>query len=176
MQHINLKLFAEPHSRIDLQDAIPVFHRWIQNRVCPEMLIDVADYKHVPSGPGVLLIGHEANYSLDLGGARLGILYARKALADGDAARRLRQAYAAAVAAAERLEHEPEFAGKLRFSRKEIQITLNDRLLFPNTAETWSAVAPDLTHFLDEVLGPARYAVERALDPRERFRVTAAVS
>ena len=29
------------------------------------MLIDVADYRHVPAGPGVLLIGHEANYSLD---------------------------------------------------------------------------------------------------------------
>ena len=49
-----------------------VFHQWIRDSVCPEMLIDVADYRHVPAGPGVMLIGHEANYSLDNRENRLG--------------------------------------------------------------------------------------------------------
>lgn len=174
MQHVNLKLFAEPAAAFDLHDAIPVFHRWIQSRWLPELLIDVADYKHVPSGPGIVLVGHQANYSLDLTGSRLGLLYARKAVLDGDAGQNLRQAYLSALAAAERLESEPEFRDKLRFSRSEIEVTLNDRLLFPNTEETWEATRGVFAGFFDEVLGAGRYSIQRAQDARERFRVTAA--
>ena len=52
IQHVRVKVFASRAVSID--DAIPVFHRWIQERVHPEMLIDVADYRHVPDGPGVM--------------------------------------------------------------------------------------------------------------------------
>src|SRR3989442_6323570 len=78
VQHVRVKIFAREPVSIDLGDAIPIFHRWIQDRVCPEMLIDVADYRHVPNGPGVMLIGHEANYSLDNTKDRLGLPYSRK--------------------------------------------------------------------------------------------------
>ena len=61
LQHLNVKIFAQEPASIDLAGAIPVFHRWIQENVCEELLIDVADYRHVPAGPGVLLVGHEAN-------------------------------------------------------------------------------------------------------------------
>ena len=42
-----------------------------------KLLLDVADYKHVQEGPGIVLIGHEADYSLDLGGGRAGLVYDR---------------------------------------------------------------------------------------------------
>src|SRR5882724_7078916 len=108
IQHVRVKIFARQPAPADLGAAIPVFHRWIQDRVCPEMLIDVADYRHVPNGPGVMLIGHEANYSLDQTKGRLGLLYSRKQ-AGGDARQNLQQAYTAAGAACRRLEAEPEF-------------------------------------------------------------------
>ena len=174
MQHVNLKLFAGPASSISLHDAIPVFHRWIQEHWLPELLIDVTDYKHVPSGPGVLLIAHEANYSLDMGGNRLGLLYARKAVLPGSPEENLRQAYASARKAAERLQEEPEFKGKLWFSDHELEVTLNDRLLFPNGDDTWNRTRSDLTAFFDGVLGAGQYSLERASDLRERFRVHAA--
>ena len=82
VQHVNVKIFAR-EAAINLADATPVFHRWIQERVCEEVLIDVADYRHVPDGPGVLLIAHEANYSLDMAEGRLGLLYNRKAAVGG---------------------------------------------------------------------------------------------
>src|SRR5437762_11882508 len=113
IQHVRVKIFAS-EAAVDLGDAIPVFHRWIQDRVCPEMLIDVADYRHVPRGPGVLLIGHEANYSLDNAKGRLGLLYSRKQ-AGGSAQENLSQAWDSAVAACRLLEQEPEVAGKLAF-------------------------------------------------------------
>ena len=42
--------------RMNIGDAVGVFHHWIKDTVCPEMLIDVAEYSHVPAGPGVMLI------------------------------------------------------------------------------------------------------------------------
>src|SRR5439155_15840277 len=127
---------------IDLADATPIFHRWIQERVPEEMVIDVADYRHVPEGPGVLLIGHQANYSLDLAEGRLGLLYNRKTALEGDAQANLGQAFRAALAACRRLEEEVPFQGKLRFDAGDCEILLNDRLLAPNTDETWNALRP----------------------------------
>src|SRR5947209_3539668 len=105
MQHINVKIFAR-EAAIDLADAIPVFHRWIQESVAEELLVDVADYRHVPEGPGVLLVAHEAIYSLDQADGRLGLLYNRKSALNGDDQSRLRQAFGAALAACQRLEEE----------------------------------------------------------------------
>ncbi|MDX2151938.1 MAG: hypothetical protein SFV54_14460 [Bryobacteraceae bacterium] len=172
LQQVNIKLFAAPGSEIRLEDAIPVFHRWIQTSALPELLIDVADYAHVPNGPGVMLIGHQANYSLDLGQGRLGLLYNRKARAEGDAGESLRSAYQSALAAAALLEREPAFAGRLRFLPDQLEIVLNDRLLYPNASATWTELEPAFSAFLQGVLGPA-YEIEHARDPRERFQVYA---
>ena len=167
MQHIHIKLFVEDPSAITLTDAIAVFHRWIQTSTVPELLIDVADYSHVPHGPGVMLIGHEAYYSLDMGKGRLGLLYQRKARMEGPDVENLNAAWQTVRAAADLLEQEPEFRGKLQFRRDEVAITLNDRLLYPNTAATWVAAEPVLCAVLDG------YTLVRNEDPRERFAVLA---
>ena len=90
MQHIHIKLFVEHPEAIALTDAIAVFHRWIQTSAVPGLLIDVADYSHVVNGPGVVLIGHESYYSLDVSKGRLGLLYQRKAKVHGTDAENLR--------------------------------------------------------------------------------------
>jgi hypothetical protein len=170
MQHVNIKIFAQTSQNVNVADAIPVFHRWIQQRDLPELLIDVADYSHVPAGPGVLLIAHEANYSLDNARDQLGLLYDRKAAGSGDAQEQLRQAYDAALAACRRLEREPEFEGALRFDPNRLEIVFNDRLLHPNTDESWQQVQPETARFFDGIFGAGRYTLERAGEPRERLR------
>ncbi len=147
VQHINLKVFVQNAGVIELADAVGVFHQWIRDGVCPEMLIDVADYRHVSAGPGVLLIGHEANYSLDNRENRLGLLYNRKAILDGTFQSRLTQAHRAALDACARLEREAPFRGKLQFDRNAIEVFVNDRLLAPNNDETWKALRPELEKF-----------------------------
>ena len=165
VQHINIKIFAKEPSAIELSDAIGVFHQWIRVSACPEMLIDVADYEHVFEGPGILLIAHEANYSLDNRLGRLGLLYNRKAALNGTFRSRLAQAHQAALAACDRLEQEPVFKGKLEFDRNAIEFFVNDRLLAPNTDETWQALKPELeTYFPGAKL-------ERTGEPRDLFRV-----
>ncbi len=170
MQHVNIKLFAD-RADIQLGDAIAVFHQWIQDSVAPELLVDVADYRHVPDGPGVMLIGHEANYSLDETGGRLGLLYNRKAVIEGDAQAALRQAFEAAQHAAQQLESAAPFAGKLHFDEGDVEVIVNDRLLAPNADATWEALRPEIERFFASVYGADRVHLERRGEPRERFRV-----
>ena len=45
-----LKCFLDDASGVELEEFIPVFHDWIQTQQLEELLIDVADYRHVPQG------------------------------------------------------------------------------------------------------------------------------
>ena len=171
IDHINVKVFAQQPVSIDLSKAIPVFHRWIQESVLDELLIDVTDYSHVPSGAGVLLIGHDANYSLDLTFNRLGLLYNRKTPAEGTVQDKLLKAFGSALIACSHLEEEEPFKGKLKFNAGTSEIILNDRLLAPNTQETWDTLRPEFEKFFDGLFGPGTYTLEHVGDSRERFRV-----
>ena len=66
------KLFTEAGPPVSLPAFIPVFHRWIERQDVDELLLDVHDYGHVPDGPGILLVAHEADYAFDLSGGRPG--------------------------------------------------------------------------------------------------------
>ena len=71
---LQLKIYLTPESAraLDVEALIPVFHRWIKQHLLPELTIDVANYLHVPQGPGVVLIGHGSDYFLDEGEGRPG--------------------------------------------------------------------------------------------------------
>ncbi len=166
IQHINVKIFAANPEDVHFDDVIPVFHQWIRDAVCPELLIDVADYVHVPDGPGILLIGHEANYSLDNREGRPGLLYNRKAVLEGTFQSRLKQAHEAALAACDRLEKDPALDGKLKFDRNQLEVFVNDRLLAPNTLDTWQAVKPALDRYFPTS------TIAREGEPRDLFRVS----
>lgn len=169
MEHFNIKIFAS-RSDIDLGGAIPVFHRWIQESLCPELLIDVADYRHVPEGPGVVLVAHEANYSLDLGGGRLGLLYNRKAPLGLDVQGQLKQAFGAAIHACALLEQEAPFQDRLIFDAGQCEVIVNDRLLAPNCDASWAQLEPELLRFFTTVYGRDPFEIVRLGEPRERLR------
>src|ERR1039458_6805773 len=115
-QHVNVKLFVKNAEQVDLEALVPAFHGWIQNQTSGELLLDVADYRHVSSGPGVVLIGHQGNYSLDNSGGRLGVRYNCKTPWEGTNQDRLVQATQAALTACQRLEADPLLEGKIQFS------------------------------------------------------------
>ncbi len=171
IQHVNVKIFAAAGAAIDLAAASPVFHRWMQEEACEELLIDVADYRHVPGGPGVVLVGHEANYSLDDRGDVVSLLYNRKTVLEGSPAENIAQALRAALSACRRLEEEPLFHGHLQFDAGHFEITINDRLLAPNTEESFQALRPAIQKAIEAFYGPERITMERAGEPRERLCV-----
>ena len=167
VQHINIKLFIENPQSVNIADYSAVFNTWIQKHALDELLIDVADYLHVPNGPGLLLIGHEADYSLDNRAGRLGLLYNRKQQLEGTTQEKLTQAACAVLTAAQILEKE----NGLQFNTREFQVLVNDRLLAPNTMETFVTLEPELRTFFDKLYGGTEYEISYKTDPRERFTV-----
>ncbi|MFQ5413394.1 MAG: hypothetical protein ACE5E6_02950 [Phycisphaerae bacterium] len=172
LQHVNVKIYVDGALGVDPARFIDVFHEWIQEDALPELLIDVADYRHVPAGPGVLLVAAEADYSMDHADNRWGLRYNRKAPLDGSNVDRFRQALGAAARAVGLLEAHFEGAGPLRFSRRAFELFINDRALAPNTPETLAACQPDLRAFLTDVFGDDAFTFEPRTDARRLFGVT----
>jgi hypothetical protein len=168
---LQVKLFATAPHGVRPREAVPVFHRWIQSRRLDELAIDVTDYSHVHHGPGALLVCDGANYNLDEGEGRLGLLYTRKRPAPGGVGERLRAAVTAALIAAAQLEQEPELAGRLRFAGDELLVRVNDRL-FDNDA-AGAAWLRGLLAELAALLYPGVVATfeAAAADPRARLGV-----
>ena len=170
LQHVNVKLLVRDSGAANLEPLIPVFHGWIENRTKEDdLLIDVADYSHVPAGPGIVLIGHEGNYSVDNTGNRLGVRYNRKASVDGSNQDRLAQAARAALTAFLRLEGEPKLDGKFRFNGQDIEIFINDRLIAPNDAATREAFDADFQLFSRKLFRGKEYSISYGEDPRSLF-------
>jgi hypothetical protein len=142
----DLKIFVDDPSQVALDEYIPVFHRWIQEQRLAELLIDVADYRHVPDGPGVMLIAHDAHYALDTAEGRLGLLYSRRRETHasrstiGSVTERLCSVLSCALTACQQLEADSALHGRLRFRGNELLLRSNDRLDTPDTAETYEAL------------------------------------
>jgi hypothetical protein len=169
LQHVNVKLLLKDSAGLDLEALIPIFHRWIQDKVFEDLLLDIADYRHVHDGPGVVLIGHQGDYAVDNTGGRLGVRYNRKAALAGSNRDRLQQALQAALNACRLLENETSLNGKFRFDGQNIELFINDRMLAPNTEATRGAVEPELRAFVDPLFAPVEYSLSFDDDPRRRF-------
>jgi hypothetical protein len=154
---------------------IPVFHRWIRESVVPGLLIDVADYSHLPMSPGVVLVGHEADYALDATEGPAGLLLLRKADQEGSVEERLAAVLKAALDAAEKLEKDPELGGKLRFKKGAALFVANDRLRAPNEESAFKALQTPLEAAAKKVLGPKAKVVREAGDSRRRLAATLSI-
>jgi len=175
VQRLSVKLFAEDGAGFDQSALIPIFHDWIRRkRLEDRLLIDVADYRHVADGPGVMLVAHEAHYGLDQGGGRLGLLCSRKRDEPGDASERLRDAVRDALRAGHYLEQEPTFP--LRFRGGELELRIQSRLLAPNTPETFEGLRPELDAFLARLYPGADVQADHLDDPHQAFGVRVRVS
>ncbi len=144
---IGLKFFFSTPATKPLADYIPVFHGWIQGQRLPgHLLIDVHDYSHVQHGPGILLVAHEANLSVDEAEGRRGLVSLRKHPAS------LPDILAAARQAATLLG-EP-------FHSSPFEIFVNDRLATVTAADLATAIGAQVA--------------QKPVDPRARpsFLVT----
>jgi len=172
LNHINVKLLVKNPEEVDLEPVVPVFHNWIQGQIYDEQLLDVADYRHVPAGPGVILIRLQGDYSVDNTDNRLGVRYNRKAVIDGDNQDRLKQAARAALNACQRLEEEASLQGKLRFNGQDVEVFINDRLTGPHREETRAALKSDFQSFASQLFGKNEYSLSSGSAPRWLFTVS----
>lgn len=167
VEKIQIKLFATGHGA-PLEAFVPVFHEWIRTKKLPELMIDVAPYDHVPSGPGILFVGHGSDYYIDEGKGRMGLLYSRKREAPAPS-ERLRDSFRRAVNVAAGLQAEASLG--VNFATDEILFRVNDRLGAPSTQATLDAMKGELTSFFTEALG-GPVELKLASEPRELFAVS----
>ncbi len=161
-ERLQLKLFLEPSVVVELEALIPVFHRFIREQLVKELLIDVVDYSHVPSGPGVVLIGHSADYYLNAMDGRFGLVYSLKR-GGPSAPARLEDSLRRLVNVARLLEQDSEL--KLRFQSGALGLRLTDRLHAPNDDATFETTKAEVEQLFARVYGTS-VAVERVLEAR----------
>jgi len=143
---LGIKLFVTDPSAIRVKDFVGIFHSWIQKQsVAGHQLIDVHDYSHIYEGPGILLVAHEGNFSMDSVEGKLGLVYLRKQPAGKTTEDSLRASLMAARQAVSLIESEPTLRGTVRFRKDELLVICNDRLLAPNSAKILEDLKPALT-------------------------------
>lgn len=171
LSKVQIKLYAESGVDQPLDAFIPLFHSWIQQDSLGDMVYDVANYMHVPRGPGVLLVGHGSDYALDEGEGRPGLLYSRKRdLPSGaslvtDALRRALKAVELLNAAG--------VPGPSSFSSKEILFSFTERLHVINDDASFELVRPTVAAALAEILAGSQYKLTREGEPREPLTIRA---
>ena len=173
IHRIGIKLFAADPASIDLEAFVPVFHGWIQKQIVPgHLLVDVHNYSHIQDGPGILLVAHEGNFSMDKDQGQPGLFYYRKQPLNGSPEARIAQVLKTALNGASVLEDDPALEGRVRFRTDELLVIGNDRLHIPNDEQTFSQIQPVVSGVMLRLLDGAGFKMSRvSTNPRERFSI-----
>lgn len=164
---VKFNLKREP--AIDAADIVPIFQRWIQDHSIEGMLIDVIDYKHVPEGPGVILIADEGDYAYDFSDGQIGLHYIRKRHLPEDLHGALHLAFRLLLKAALCLEKEAP--GDIEFDFSSARISFMDRQRYRNEPARFADLQSELTPLLADIYG-CDVVIKRAYDdPRLIFAV-----
>lgn len=164
-----LKFFTRD-AGVDEACLIPIFHDWIRLKSLPGTLIDVADYRHVPDGPGIMLISHDINYAMEHGGGQFGLSAQRKLGAEGSHRERIVSLIQRMARFGTLLEEGSRLVGSLALEGGRFHYCANDRLRLPNTAASFAAIQPDLQAAAEGLYGNQPVTVTRLEnDPRERL-------
>ena len=95
LQKLNVKFFVESPDRVALAEFIEIFHGWIQ--AADGIYHDVADYSHMQTGPGIVLVANDAHVSIDESGNRRGLVFSQKRRLDGSNQEKLRAVFRSAL-------------------------------------------------------------------------------
>lgn len=169
-QRISVKFAFIPPADVPHASFILFFHRVIQDKLLPETLIDVADYSHVHNGPSVMLIGHEAHYSIDSTNGQIGLKCAVKRGLTGSLDERIGRTFDKTLRLVDHLQKHEVLAGSVRVNTKSAWFSIEDRLVAPNTDLTFSQVAPVLASVATRYWG-SQPVLSRLGSAKETFQV-----
>ena len=171
---IAVKLYLEDPAGLDPEELVPVFHRFIREDLVAGIPIDVARYGHVSDGPGIMIIGHQQDHALDLGGGRPGLSATRKRDGEGTLAHRILELVRASARLSVDLQADPDLGSRARVGTGEVLITILDRYEAPNDDATLLKADPALREVvtaLSEDGGAGAVTIERIGGSRDPFAV-----
>lgn len=163
MKPLRLEVRFPPSSPVpDLEPAIGLFHRFIQNGRVEGLILDVADYRHVQRGPGVVLVGHDVDYGISTSG-----LSVTRKRSDDDAATQTRDAIRMGLGALDAIAYDGGL--DVRISRTRFSVTALDRRI-PRD-ETASALRDAVAGVASDVYGSDAQVGVAAQDDERRSPV-----
>jgi len=172
LQKFGIKLYLTTNSSFDTKDFIPVFHNWIQDKIIEDhLLIDVADYSHIPDGPGIMLIAHEGHFSLDQENRQPGIMYMRKTEIAGSFKERFNMVLSTVVKAANHLS-DNDVGKQVDFKPNLFRFITNDRLYAENTADNQDLYKQKIQKSLDDKYPGHQFEFGDVSDENERLAFT----
>ena len=167
LQKINVKIPLDAPNDFDYDVILAVFGRWRLEE--GEEIIDLADYLHVPGGPGCILVSHRWHFGIDFGDDQPGLFFSSRKGLKGKTAQRIARVVYDSLAKGKRLLSENAIPETISPRLGELEIAINDRVAAPNTDATDAVVRPGLTTVLDRLYGKGKYVVERDKNPRHRL-------
>ena len=176
LQKFGIKLFLNVNNDFNSRDFIPVFHHWIQDKIVDDhLLIDVADYSHVPDGPGVMLVAHEGLFSLDQENLHPGIMYMRKTKMEGNFNKRLIKILDITLQAANLLNNN-DFNRDFDFTQNLFRFIANDRRIAENTLENQNLYQGVVREVLQEKYKTSNVKFVNISNKNERLAFTVNIS
>ena len=169
LQRIGVKILTDAPAKLNLDPLLSIFGRWRTETDHPAQWVDLADYAHMPRGPGVVLVGKRANFSFDMSDPAPGPLYVSKKDLSGAPAERLGGVFRASFAFAERLAAEAEFPAGVRLDTSALEVVFNDRLETPNNGSTDAELRSVVSAVADRLFGRSGYELERRRDAGDRY-------
>lgn len=167
-----VKFFSKVNKDVDQAIFINIFHEWIRYKQLDGILLDVVDYRHVPNGPGIMLITHHINFAMDHGRGQFGLLAQRKVGQGSNHVERILDLIQATQAFGTLLESDWRIAGQFKLAGDTFHYISNDRLLAPNNEATFAALKPDL-EAASAIIYPGQDVSITRLEnhPRERLTI-----
>ena len=173
LQKFGIKLYLNTNGIYKSKDFIPVFHNWIQeNVISNHLLIDVADYSHIPDGPGIMLIAHEGHFSLDHEKYKPGIMYMRQRNLMGNFKERFMMVFSIVIQAANRLTKN-NINKEIDFLSDSFRFIANDRRVANNTSENQSIYKDAVQTALEEMYPKSIWEYKDVSNENERLAFTA---
>ena len=176
LQKFGVKLFFDANNSYSSKDFIPVFHSWIQDKIVADnLVIDIADYSHIPDGPGIMLIAHEGHFSLDQENLQPGIMYMRKTELEGSFKVRFNKVLSTVIEAAKRL-HDNHINKEINFKNNSFRFIANDRLYAENTIENQTLYKNNIRKALNEIYPDSNIEFDDVSNNNERLAFTVKLS
>ncbi|MYB53392.1 MAG: hypothetical protein F4X77_14525 [Acidobacteriia bacterium] len=169
LQRIDVKLLLDCPPDPDLDQFLVIFDRWRKADDHPADWVDLADYAHMPGGPGILIAGKRDTFSVNLNPPGPGLLTSVRRGLEGSLEDRFREALRRALEFNAAIMAEPEFPAEFSAREGAWEIYVNDRLGFPNTDPTDRVVRPAVA----AALGVVPESLTRDLDSRNRLGYSA---
>ena len=165
LQRVDVKQMLDSPGDPDLDPFLVIFDRWRKQDDHPSDWVDLADYAHMPSGPGILIAGKRDTFAINLNPPGPGLLTSVRRGLEGSMEDRFREAFRRARELCTAVIAEPEFPRELRILDHSWEVFVNDRLRFPNNDEADRWVRPALA----AALGLQPESLTRHGDPDARL-------